>query len=124
MRVDVEGRQLELTNLTKVLYPKVGFTKGAVIDFYVQVAPVLLPHLAGRPLTLKRYPNGVEGKHFYEKQCPKHRPEWVTTVAVPSERKRDTINFCVVGDLPSLVWTSDLADLELHTSLALARGIK
>ena len=119
----VDGRVLKFSNLTKVMYPATGFTKGDVIDYYRRVAPVLLPHLAGRPLTLKRYPNGVEGKHFYEKQCPKHRPDWVTTVAVPSERKRDTINFCVVGDLPSLMWTSNLADLELHTSLSLASEI-
>ena len=120
----VEDRVLKLSNLNKVMYPVTGFTKGDVIDYYRRIAPVLLPHLAGRPLTLKRYPNGVDGKFFYEKQCPKHRPDWVTTVAVPSERKRDTIDFCVIGDLPSLVWTSNLADLELHTSLSLARSIE
>ena len=120
----VEDRVLKLSNLTKVMYPATGFTKGDVIDYYRAIAPVLLPHLDGRPLTLKRYPNGVEGKFFYEKQCPKHRPDWVTTVAVPSERKGGTIDFCVVGDLPSLVWTSNLADLELHTSLSLARAIE
>jgi bifunctional non-homologous end joining protein LigD len=120
----VDGRVLRLSNLDKVMYPATGFTKGDVIDYYRRIAPVLLPHLAGRPLTLKRYPNGVDGKFFYEKQCPKHRPEWVTTVAVASERKRDKIDFCVVGDLPSLVWTSNLADLELHTSLSLASAIE
>ena len=121
---EVGDRVLKLSNLTKVMYPATGFTKGDMIDYYRRIAPVLLPHLAGRPLTLKRYPNGVEGKFFYEKQCPKHRPDWVTTVAVSSERKRDTIDFCVVGDLATLVWTSNLADLELHTSLSLARAIQ
>ena len=120
----VENRTLNLSNLTKVMYPATGFTKGDVVDYYRRIAPVLLPHLAGRPLTLKRYPNGVDGKFFYEKQCPKHRPDWVTTVAVPSERKRGMIDFCVVEDLPTLVWTSNLADLELHTSLSLAREIR
>ena len=120
----VDDRVVKLSNLNKVMYPATGFTKGDVIDYYRRIAPVLLPHLAGRPLTLKRYPDGVEGKFFYEKQCPKHRPDWVTTVAVPSERKRDTIDFCVVGDLASLVWTSNLADLELHTSLSLAETIE
>ena len=122
--VTVEGRVLKLSNLTKVMYPATGFTKGDLIDYYRRIAPVLLPHLAARPLTLKRYPNGVEGKFFYEKQCPKHRPDWIETVPVVSERKRDTIDFCLVGDLPSLVWTSNLADLELHTSLSAAPVIE
>ena len=122
--VAVEGRVLKLSNLTKVMYPATGFTKGDLIDYYRRIAPVLLPHLAARPLTLKRYPNGVEGKFFYEKQCPKHRPDWIETVAVASERKRDTIHFCLVADLPSLMWTSNLADLELHTSLSAAPAIE
>jgi bifunctional non-homologous end joining protein LigD len=116
----VEGRSLRLTNLGKVLYPRAGFTKGALIDYYVRVAPVLLPHLRDRPLTLKRYPNGVEGEHFYEKQCPSHRPGWVATAPVPSRHRRSTINFCLANDLPTLAWTSNLADIELHTSLSLA----
>src|SRR5438874_9671513 len=77
--IEVAGRQIKVSNLEKVLYPKVGFTKGQVLDYFVRVAPVLLPHLAGRPLTLKRYPEGVEGMFFYEKNCPKHKPEWVKT---------------------------------------------
>ena len=77
VEVEVEGRRLSLSNLDKVLYPAVGFTKGQVIDYYTRVAPVLLPHLRDRPLTLKRYPNGVEGQYFYEKRCPSHAPEWV-----------------------------------------------
>jgi bifunctional non-homologous end joining protein LigD len=82
---------------------------------------VLLPHLGGRPLTLKRYPDGVEGQYFYEKQCPSHRPEWVRTAPVETGRK--TIDFCVADDLPTLVWLANLADLELHTSLATAEDV-
>ena len=113
---EVEGRELSLSNLDKILYPEVGFTKGHVIDYYTRVAPVLLAHLRDRPLTLKRYPNGVEGGHFYEKQCPSHRPDWVR--AEPVELSSKTINFCVCDDLPTLVWLANLADLELHPSLS------
>src|SRR4051794_37364633 len=102
LEVDVAGHRLSLSNLDKVLFPKVGFTKGQVIDYYTRIAPVLLPHLRGRPLTLKRYPNGVEGQHFYEKQCPKHRPDWVPTADVAAGSK--TITFCLCEDLPTLVW--------------------
>ena len=97
------------------MYPEVGFTKGQVIDYYTRIAPVLLPHLRDRPLTLKRYPNGVEGGHFYEKQCPSHRPDWVRSE--PVELSSKTIQFCVCDDLPTLVWLANLADLELHPSL-------
>jgi bifunctional non-homologous end joining protein LigD len=114
--VDVAGKQLSLSNLDKVMYPEVGFTKGQVIDYYTRIAPVLLPHLRDRPLTLKRYPNGVEGGHFYEKQCPSHRPEWVRSEAVELSSK--TIHFCICDDLPTLVWLANLADLELHPSLS------
>ena len=116
VHVEVEGRELSLSNLDKVMYPAAGFTKGHVIDYYTRVAPVLLPHLRDRPLTLKRYPNGVEGGHFYEKQCPSHRPEWVR--AEPVELSSKTIYFCVCDDLPTLVWLANLADLELHPSLS------
>jgi bifunctional non-homologous end joining protein LigD len=118
VEVEIDGRVLSLSNLDKVLYPKAGFTKGQVIDYYTRIAPVLLAHLRDRPLTLKRYPNGVEGQYFYEKQCPKHRPDWVRTSPVYSRHAHRTIDFCVVDDLPTLVWTSNLADLELHTSLS------
>ena len=114
--VEVEGKQLSLSNLDKVMYPEVGFTKGHVIDYYTRVAPALLPHLRDRPLTLKRYPNGVEGGHFYEKQCPSHRPDWVRSE--PVELSSKTIHFCVCDDLPTLVWLANLADLELHPSLS------
>ena len=114
----VEGKKLSVSNLNKVLYPKVGFTKGEVIDYYIRIAPVLLPHLRDRPLTMKRYPNGVEGQFFYEKNCPSHRPKWVKTAKVWSEGNKRMMNYCLANDLPTLVWAANLADLELHTSLA------
>ena len=114
----VEGRKLSVSNLDKILYPKVGFTKGQVIDHYIRVAPVLLPHLKDRPLTMKRYPDGVEGEFFYEKNCPEHRPKWVQTARVWSESNDRIMNYCLVNDLPTLVWAANLADLELHTSLS------
>jgi bifunctional non-homologous end joining protein LigD len=121
LEVQIDGRTLSLSNLDKPMYPEAGFAKGHVIDYYTRVAPVLLPHLRDRPLTLKRYPDGVEGQYFYEKQCPSHAPEWVQTTTVPSSRARDgKINFCLANDLPTLVWLANLADLELHTSLATA----
>jgi bifunctional non-homologous end joining protein LigD len=121
VEVDVQGHRLSLSNLDKVLYPAVGFTKGQVIDYYTRIAPVVLPHLRDRPLTLKRYPNGVEGGHFYEKQAPSHRPEWVR--AEPIELRSKTIDFVVCDDLPTLVWLANLADLELHPSLSLVDDI-
>jgi bifunctional non-homologous end joining protein LigD len=114
--VDVEGHELSLSNLDKLMYPATGFTKGHVIDYYTRVAPALLPHLRDRPLTLKRYPNGVDGGHFYEKQCPSHRPDWVRSE--PVELSSKTIDFCICDDLPTLVWLANLADLELHPSLS------
>jgi bifunctional non-homologous end joining protein LigD len=114
----VEGKKLAVSNLDKVLYPKVGFTKGQVIDYYIRIAPVLLPHLKDRPLTMKRYPDGVEGEFFYEKNCPTHRPSWVKTAKVWSEGNNRMMDYCLAQDLPTLVWTANLADLELHTSLS------
>jgi bifunctional non-homologous end joining protein LigD len=113
VEVDVEGRRLSLSNLDKVLYPAVGFTKGQVIDYYTRIAPAVLPHLRDRPLTLKRYPNGVEGQYFYEKRCPSHAPEWVR------REQFQGIEYCVCDDLATLVWLANLADLELHPSLSL-----
>ncbi|MEX2194681.1 MAG: non-homologous end-joining DNA ligase [Thermoleophilaceae bacterium] len=104
-----EQRRPKLSNLDKVLYPATGFTKGQVIDYYERVGPVLVPHLAGRQLTLKRYPDGVDEEFFFEKRCPSHRPEWVRT---------DEAGFCIVDDLPTLLWVANLASLELHPSLA------
>jgi bifunctional non-homologous end joining protein LigD len=123
VEVEVEGRTLRLTNLDKVLYPATGFTKRDLIDYYVRVSGVLLPHLHDRPLTLKRYPDGVDGGHFFEKKCPSHRPEWVQTASVPSERK-GTIEFCLANELATLVWLGNLADLELHPSLSTAADIE
>jgi bifunctional non-homologous end joining protein LigD len=123
VEVEVQGRTLSLSNLDKVLYPAVGFTKGHVIDYYTRIAPALLPHLRGRALTLKRYPNGVDAPYFYEKQCPSHRPDWVQTAAVPIRSNGRVIDFCLADDLPTLVWLANLADLELHTSLARATDV-
>jgi len=114
----VEDRKIQVSNLDKILYPKVGFTKGQVIDYYIRVASVFLPHLKDRPLTMKRYPDGVEGEFFYEKNCPEHRPKWVQTARVWSESNDRSMNYCLVQDLPTLVWAANLADLELHTSLS------
>jgi bifunctional non-homologous end joining protein LigD len=111
---EVDGRQVKLSNLDKVLYPEVGFKKRDVIDYFARIAPVLMPHLEGRALTLKRYPNGVEAQFFYEKNAPSHRPEWVSTARVGS------IDYVIVDHEATLVWLANLADLELHTSLALA----
>jgi bifunctional non-homologous end joining protein LigD len=116
--IQVEDREIKLSNMEKVLYPKAGFTKGQVIDYYIRIAPVLLPHLANRALTLKRYPNGVEGMHFYEKNCPSYRPDWMKTIKVWSGGNNKFMDYCSVADLPSLVWLANLADLELHTSLS------
>ena len=120
----VEDRKIQVSNLDKVLYPKVGFTKGQVIDYYIRIAPVLLPHLKDRPLTMKRYPDGVEGQFFYEKNCPSHRPKWVKTAKVWSESNERIMNYCLAQDLPTLVWAANLADLELHTSLSRKNNIK
>lgn len=116
--IEIEGRQLRVSNLDKPLFPG-GFTKAQVIDYYARIAPVMLPHLAGRPLTLKRYPNGTAAGFFYEKNCPRHRPAWVRTVSVPSRRGSDKlINYCLAGDLATLVWLANLATIELHPLLA------
>jgi bifunctional non-homologous end joining protein LigD len=120
----VEDRKIQVSNLDKVLYPKVGFTKGQVIDYYIRIAPVLLPHLKHRPLTMKRYPDGVEGEFFYEKNCPSHRPKWVQTAKVWSESNDRMMDYCLAQDLPTLVWAANLADLELHTSLSRKDKIK
>ncbi len=117
VNVEVEGRPLQLTNLHKVLYPETGFTKGAVIDYYTRIAPVLLPHLADRALTIKRYPNGVDEKFFFEKNATRGTPDWVRTVTLPvpgSTMNRETIDFVVVEELATLVWLANLAALELH----------
>ncbi len=120
-QVEVDGRELKLTNLDKVLYPEAGFSKGEVVDYYAKVAPVLVPHLAGRALTLRRFPEGVDDTDtaFFEKRCPKHRPEWVKTTRVLAGPKSGYIDYCVCDDLPTLVWMAQLAAIELHPSLSL-----
>jgi len=124
VEVEVEGHRIALRNLDKVFYPAAEFTKGDVVDYYVRIAPVLLPHLRGRPLTLKRYPEGVDGEYFYEKRCPRYRPAWLRTAPIWSEGNQEHIRYCVVDDLASLVWVASIADLELHTPLALARDFE
>src|SRR5580700_11019957 len=122
--VDIQGRNLKLSNLEKVLYPAVGFTKKDVIDYYVRIAPAILPHLAGRALTRKRYPDGVEGEPFFEKNAPMHKPDWVKVAPIWSGRNRRTVNYILADDMATLVWLANLAALELHPSLALATDIK
>src|SRR4029077_2535308 len=118
--VQVDGRTLTLTNLGKVLYPDSGFTKAEVLDYYQRVAPALLPHIAGRPLTLKRYPEGVDGEAFFQKHVTAHRPDWIRTATVESDSSRargTTVTYLVVDDLPALIWAANLAGLELHVPM-------
>jgi bifunctional non-homologous end joining protein LigD len=121
--VEIEGKRLKLTNLDKVLYPAVGFTKGQVIDYYARIAPVVIPHLKDKPLTLKRYPSGVDQQFFFEKNATKHRPDWVKTVPIWSEGNQRNVNYILVNDLPTLIWIANLAAIELHPSLSLATDI-
>ncbi|MGH7940890.1 MAG: non-homologous end-joining DNA ligase [Limisphaerales bacterium] len=115
-KLKIGTKTIEVSNLGKVFYPKTGFTKGQTIDYYIRISPVLLPHLKDRPLTLKRYPEGVEGLFFYERQCPRHRPDWIMTHAVPRS-EGGQIDYCVMNNLSALVWAINLADLELHVFL-------
>ena len=124
--VEVEGRELKLTNLDKVLYPKAGFTKGEMVDYYARVAPAMVPHLSGRAVTLRRFPEGVDDLDaaFFEKRCPKHRPRWVKTARVEAGPHAGKIDFCVCDSLPTLIWMAQLAAVELHPSLSLSRAPK
>jgi bifunctional non-homologous end joining protein LigD len=115
--VEIDGRSLKLSNLDKILYPQTGTTKAEVIDYYARIAPVMVPHLKDRPVTLVRYPNGVDDKFFFEKNCPKHRPEWVPTIEMDVSAKTK-VNFCALEEPAALVWTANLAALELHPGLA------
>src|SRR4051812_15926436 len=112
----VNGRRLTFSNLAKPLYPD-GFTKGEVIDYYRQIAPVMLPHLRGRAITFKRYPNGSTAPFFFEKNCTAHRPAWMKTASIPG--RNGAINYCLINDESSLLWAANLAALELHVPLAL-----
>jgi bifunctional non-homologous end joining protein LigD len=115
--VEIDGRQLKVSNLDKVLYPEAGFTKAEVIDYYVRVAPAMLPHVADRGLTLRRYPNGVDGQSFFEKRCPSHRPAWIGTYDGPGDRN-GTIGYCALDSTAALAWAANLAALELHAPMA------
>ncbi len=121
--LNISGLQVPVSNLDKIFYPAAGFTKAQVIDYYIRISPVLLPHLKDRPLTLKRYPDGVDGGFFYEKRCPPYRPEWVKTAPVWSDRNETEIHYCLANNLPSIVWAANLGDLELHTFLAKADAV-
>ena len=122
--VEIQGRELKLSNLQKVLYPATGFTKKDVIDYYVRIAPAILPHLEGRALTRKRYPDGVDGEPFFEKNAPMHKPDWVKTAPIWSGSGRRTVHYILANDMATLVWLANLAALELHPSLALAKDIE
>jgi bifunctional non-homologous end joining protein LigD len=131
VETEVDGRRLTLSNLEKVLYPATGFTKGEIIRYYAEIADVMLPHIQQRPMTLKRFPSGVDAKFFYEKHAPAHRPDWVRTAPIPhshSGRSRneaeEEINYVLVNDRPTLVWAANLATIEFHVPLwHLGRGV-
>jgi bifunctional non-homologous end joining protein LigD len=116
-RVTVEGRELTITNLDKVLFPETGFTKGQLIDYYASIAPALLPHIADRPLTMKRFPDGVDKPFFYNKHVPSHAPDWVRSIAVPASDGAEGVQYPVIDDLPTLVWAANLGAIELHVPL-------
>lgn len=120
----VDGRDVPVSRLEKVFYPQTGFTKAQVIDYYIRISGALLPHLKDRPLTLKRYPDGVAGGFFYEKRCPPYRPDWVQTASIWSEGNNAEIHYCLANDLPSIVWAANLGDLELHTFLSKADKVE
>jgi bifunctional non-homologous end joining protein LigD len=122
-RVEVDGKELKLTNLDKVLYPEVGFTKGEMVDYYARVAEAMVPHLKGRAVTLRRFPEGVDDldSAFFEKRCPKHRPKWVKTARMQAGPNAGYIDFCVCDGRPTLIWMAQLAAIELHPSLSLGK---
>jgi bifunctional non-homologous end joining protein LigD len=125
-QVEVDGKELRLTNLDKVLYPEAGFSKGEMVDYYAKVAPAIVPHLRGRAVTLRRFPEGVDDldSAFFEKRCPKHRPKWVKTTRVQAGPEAGKIDFCVCDSRPTLIWMAQLAAIELHPSLSLGRAPK
>ena len=125
-QVEVDGRELKLTNLDKVLYPEAGFSKGEMVDYYAKVAAAMVPHLAGRAVTLRRFPEGVDDldSAFFEKRCPKHRPKWVKTTSVTAGPRSGKIDFCICDGRPTLIWMAQLAAIELHPSLSLGRAPK
>jgi bifunctional non-homologous end joining protein LigD len=122
--VKLGRRTLNLSNMDKVLYPDADFTKADIVNYYMRIAPALLPHLKDRPFTLKRYPNGVDEPYFYEKRCPSHKPEWVKTAYVPSRGKGGRIDYCLVNDAETLAWVANLASIELHALLSKSKNIQ
>lgn len=121
--LEVEGREVLISNPDKVFYPETGFTKAEVIDYYIRIAPALLPHLKDRPLSLKRYPHGVEVSYFYQKEAPPARPKWIKTTPVPSTQRGVPINYVVCNDLATLVWLANAANLEFHTFMHTAKDL-
>jgi len=122
-QVEIEGRELRVRNLAKILYPETGFTKGEVIDYYARVAPTMLTHIGDRGVTLRRYPDGVDGISFFEKRCPSHRPEWVPAVVGPGDRE-GTIRYCQLDSVAAIVWAANMAALELHAPMARGEDIE
>ena len=121
--VEVDGRRLKVSNLDKVLYPDAGFTKAEVIDYYVRVAPTMVPHIGDRGITLRRYPNGVDAQSFFEKRCPSHRPEWIGTYAGPGDRE-GSIGYCALDSVAALAWSANMAALEVHAPMARGEDIE
>lgn len=122
--IEIEGRRIRIKNRDKVLFPETGFTKGDLIDYYREIAPAILPHLRGRPVTLRRFPDGASSDGFWEKRCPSYRPDWVPTVAVWSEQNEEEIDYCSPDSVPTLLWLANLATIELHVSLSRAEEIE
>ena len=123
MKRKLAGREIEFSNLDKVMYPAVGFTKGQVIDYYTRVSRYILPHIKNRPITLKRFPNGVEDEHFYEKNAPSFTPSWIKTFPIPRSGEQSMINYILINDVATLAWSANMANLEIHPFLAKAPHI-
>lgn len=123
VNVQVGDRTLAVSNLTKVLYPETGFTKGDVIEYYVRAAPVLIDHIGDRGVTLRRFPDGVDGNSFFEKRCPSHRPDWVDAVEGPGDRT-GVVRYCRLAEVAAFAWVANLAALELHAPMARADDIE
>lgn len=122
--LNVEGVKVPVSNVEKIYFPKTGFTKGDMLAYYIKIAPLLLPHLKDRPLTMKRYPNGVDAPFFYEKECPKPTPQFVKTFRMARHHRAGSVRFCLVNNLPTLIWAANLGDLELHTFLSKAPRVQ
>ena len=122
--MNVGGKELALTNLDKIMYPQTGFTKGQVIDYYTGIARYILPHIKNRPITLKRFPDGIGGQHFYEKDAPSFTPRWIKTFPIPRTSEESVINYILINDLPTLIWSANMANLEVHPFLAKAPHIE